>query len=57
MFEGFSFNQAELKKILSYAWPLLIVALSAVINDAMTRQFLGWLSPAPWSTGKTLWGV
>ncbi|MBK7605957.1 MAG: polysaccharide biosynthesis C-terminal domain-containing protein [Saprospiraceae bacterium] len=45
LFEGFSFNQAELKKILSYAWPLLIVALSAVINDAMTRQFLGWLSP------------
>lgn len=42
---GFALDRKEIKKIFSYSLPLLIVGLAGVIDDAMTRQFLGWLAP------------
>lgn len=42
---GFTLDRKEIKKIFSYSLPLLIVGLAGVIDDAMTRQFLGWLAP------------
>lgn len=43
--QGFKIELPELQKILTYCWPLLPVGLAAVMNDAMTRQLLGWLVP------------
>ncbi len=54
--EGFKFHTIELKKILQYSWPLLIVGLAAVINDAMTRQFLGWWAPGSMMDKKNMMG-
>jgi len=43
--EGFALDRKEIKKVFNYSLPLLIVGLAGVIDDAMTRQFLGWLAP------------
>ncbi|MEP7269153.1 MAG: polysaccharide biosynthesis C-terminal domain-containing protein [Saprospiraceae bacterium] len=54
--QGFTANKEEIKKILTYAWPLLIVGLAAVMNDAMTRQFLGWFATGNAEEKKILMG-
>lgn len=56
MVEGFELNKEELLKIFSYAFPLFIVGIAAVMNDAMTRQFLGWLVPGTTLEKQTLMG-
>lgn len=43
--EGFKLDTVEFRKMISYSLPLLVVGLAGVFNDAMTRQFLGWLAP------------
>jgi len=43
--EGFNLDTIEFRKMISYSFPLLVVGLAGVFNDAMTRQFLGWLAP------------
>ncbi len=43
--EGFKLDIIEFRKMISYSLPLLVVGLAGVFNDAMTRQFLGWLAP------------
>ena len=53
---GFELNKTELIKIFSYALPLFIVGIAAVLNDSMTRQFLGWLVPGTALDKQTLMG-
>lgn len=54
--EGFQFDRAEFLKLSSYSLPLLVVGLAGVFNDAMTRQFLGWLAPGTTLEKQTLMG-
>ncbi|MEO5581768.1 MAG: polysaccharide biosynthesis C-terminal domain-containing protein, partial [Saprospiraceae bacterium] len=54
--QGFELNKTELIKIFSYALPLFIVGIAAVLNDSMTRQFLGWLVPGTSLDKQTLMG-
>ncbi|MEP7324019.1 MAG: polysaccharide biosynthesis C-terminal domain-containing protein, partial [Saprospiraceae bacterium] len=54
--QGFELNKKELIKIFSYALPLFIVGIAAVMNDSMTRQFLGWLVPGTSLDKQTLMG-
>jgi O-antigen/teichoic acid export membrane protein len=54
LYQGFAWNQVELGKIIRYSWPLVIVALAGVIDDAMSRQFIYWLAPGD-AVQKKLW--
>lgn len=56
LIQGFELNKTELIKIFSYALPLFIVGIAAVLNDSMTRQFLGWLVPGTSLDKQTLMG-
>lgn len=54
--EGFQLNIQVMKQIFLYSWPLLIVGIANIIDDAMSRQFMSWLLPGSMIEKKTLMG-
>lgn len=55
-FDGFQWSKDELFKIIKYTWPLLIVGLSGNIDDAMSRQFIGWFATGDVQAKKIMMG-